>query len=140
MTREPPHAPAELPGYETDSAWVHLRPDGVMHAVVKPVTLTSEHVQTNLHHRLELLRQGPAPIVLDVRQAVGLVGEARRHYASPASVATCCALAIVANPGLNRLIGNLLAAAVATSGRTFPIEFFTDEGAALAWAARNVTR
>lgn len=124
--------------YETPSVRVTLRPDGIMHGVLKPLAMKEEHVRDNLDLRVSILEGRVVPIVLDVRGVVELTREARRAYASPESTATCCALAIITSPGLNRVVGNLLAAAVAMSGNAFPIRIFDTEDEAFAWAAQHL--
>lgn len=129
------HFPSpSAPTYETPSARMTLRSDGVLHGIAKPVALSEEHLRDNLRLRETHLQGRRVPIVLDVRELVELTREARRFYSSPECTASCSALAIVVSPGFNRIIGNLLAAAVVTGGRSIPTEVFDDEEEALAWA------
>jgi hypothetical protein len=117
---------------ETRTAVVTLEPDGCVVVRVRAgVPQTVSDARANLAAALGVGNGKRRPILIDIRVAVPLDAEVRKHYSGTVLVDgfTAMALLVTASP-VGRMIGNIYLR-VASTG--IPTRLFNDENSARAW-------
>ena len=117
---------------ETDTALVALGPDGVLTVRIRSgAKQTLADAKQNLAAALEAREGQRRPLLIDIREALPLVAEARHYYSGQVLVDgfTSLALVVHASP-FGRMMGNIYFR-VARPG--IPTRLFTEPTPAHAW-------
>jgi hypothetical protein len=116
---------------ETPTALVALSSDGIVNVRIRAgVRQSLEDARANLSAALETRGGQRRPLLVDIREAVPLDADVRRHYSGHVLVGfTAMALLTRASP-LGRMIGNVY---LRVANTRIPTRLFTDESAAREW-------
>jgi hypothetical protein len=117
---------------ETRTALIYLLDPGiVMVRIKKELLQTLDDAETNLAAAIRETGEQRRPLLLDLRQAMPLNDETRRHYSGPRVVDNFSALGLVVDEGpFGRMMANLYLRVAALEIAT---RLFATEGEAIAW-------
>ena len=108
-----------------------LGDDGIIGSVYLPGAEDTRADAVENVRAFETLASGRrTPILIDARVVASLSREARVHYASPESLRTVLAMAILVGSPVSRMIGNFF---LTLNKPLVPIRLFTGEAEARAW-------
>lgn len=117
---------------ETRTALIHLTDYGIVIArIKKDVLQTLDDATQNLTGAIQETGGRRRPLLIDIRQAIPLEDDVRRHYSGPLVAENFTALGLVVDDGpFGRMMGNLYfrVADLEIATRLFPTE-----GEAIAW-------
>jgi hypothetical protein len=91
---------------------------------------TLENAKENIVAVADLLAGRRLPILVDYRLIASQERAARAYYASPETGKHVCAVALLVDSPLSRIIGNFF---MGLNKPPFPVKVFGDEAEALAW-------
>jgi hypothetical protein len=117
---------------ETRTAIIYLlNPGIVMVRIKKDLLQTYDDAEQNLSAAILETREQRRPLLLDLRQAMPLDDEIRRHYSGPRVVDNFSALGLVIDEGpFGRMMANLYLRVAALEIAT---RLFATESDAIAW-------
>ena len=108
-----------------------LDDEGILH--VETLPLSDETLASAQGNLAALLRLGGGvrrPLLVDMRGGRSLSRDARKHYAGPEAARVVCAVAVLVDNPLSRMLGNVF---LGVNKPAFPTHLVEDQESGLAW-------
>ena len=123
---------------ETRTAIIFLLDPGIVMVRIKKEFLqTLDDAEQNLSAAIRETREQRRPLLLDLRQAMPLDDDIRRHYAGPRVADNFSALGLVVDEGpFGRMMANLY---LRVANLQIATRLFATEGEAVAWLIEHLT-
>ena len=116
---------------ETEVSTIVFGDDGILRAVYKPgVVVTAPAARDETAVMAELTGGRGAPVLVDIRGARSVTGEARTFYSSGEAKRVFKAVAFLVESAVSRVIGSFF---ISLNRPPYPCRLFTNEPDAVEW-------
>jgi hypothetical protein len=112
--------------------------DGLLRMVILPDVLINVEDARGILAAMRELTGGPAAVVVvDLPRYANADPDTRRFFGGPEAVSALKAIAMIVHSPVMRVVVSFL---VRLSGAPFPVQLFSEEASAVAWARDHVAR